>query len=279
LASTTVTILEGETTLLTLGSAESDLLVRILDPEADPMPGAIVRLYGREREVHGGLTDEKGQFLLRGLNPGEYVLHISHPSGGLLPDQEIVIQGEEDLEREFILDSRAALELLITDDDVPLPGLTCRLLDRTGRNLSSPALTNEEGRATIPRLAPGVYRLSVTGSAVWKLETEVDIQAGAGLRVLEVRRLGDLRLRVINADGVPVSEAQVSLVFEPTGELVQGWIEAGLVNAVGGLTTDKHGEIAVMGLPRGAYAWQCGAAQGTLTVTPGKESPALIAIE
>ncbi len=279
LASTTATILDGEVTLVPLGASESDLLVRVLDSKEEPVPGTTVGLYGKDavEDGHGGLTDEKGQFLFRALNPGRYVLHVRHPSLGLLPDQEILVQAEEDLEREVVLDGRAALELLVADDDVPLPGLTCRLLDRDGRNLSSPVLTNEEGRAAIPRLAPGNYRLNVTGSAVWKLDTEV--QAGAGLHTLQVRRLGDLRVRVVNADGIPVHEAGVSLVFEPTGELVQDWIAAGLVAAPGGLATDKHGEIALTGLPRGVYAWRCGAAQGSLTVVPAKESSALIALE
>lgn len=281
LATTTATIRDGETTLVTMSPGGSSLLLRVLDTEGDPVSGTTVRLYGTEavKDSEGGLTDEKGEFLLRGLNPGSYILHITNPSLGLRPDEEIVVGSEKDMEREVVLDGRASLELLLADDDLPLAGLTCRLLDRTGRNMSSAVLSNEEGRATIPRLAPGGYRLSVTGSAVWKLDTPIDVQVGAGLRTLEIRRLGDLRLRVLNADGVPVKESEVSLAFEPTGEAVQEWIGAKLVAGPDELTTDKHGEIQITGLPRGVYSWRCGASQGSLLVVAGKESLALISLE
>jgi hypothetical protein len=280
LATTTATIRNGETTLVTMGVSESDFVLRVLDVEQDPIPAATVRLYGTEavEEIRGGLTDEKGEFLFRGLNPGPYVLHVAHPSLGLRADEEVLV-GSEDMEHEVVLDGRASLELLLADDDLPLAGLTCRLLDRTGRNMSSAVLSNEEGRATIPRLAPGTYRLSVTGSAVWKLDTPIDVQVGAGLRTLEILRLGDLRLRVLNADGVPVNEAEVSLTFDPTGELVHDWVGAKLVAGPDGLKTDKHGEIQLAGLPRGVYTWRCGTSQGSLQVKAGKESLALIALQ
>jgi hypothetical protein len=207
------------------------------------------------------------------------VLHVNHPSLGLLPDEEIAIGTDEHIEREVVLDARASLELLLIDDDIPLPGLTCRLLDRAGRNLSSSVLTNEEGRAAIPRLAPGSYRLSVTGSSIWKVDTAIDVQPGAGLRTLEVRRLGDLKLRALNPEGVPVQGVDVALVDLATDESVQDWITAGRIQAPGGLATDKHGEVLLSGLPHGSYAWQCEASKGTVQVAPCEESLALISLQ
>ncbi len=281
LASTSTTILDGETTLVTMSIGEGALLVRAVDTEDEPVSGATVRLFGTEavRESHGGLTDEKGELLLRGLNFGQYVLHVNHPSLGLLPDEEITIGTDEHIEREVVLDGRASLQLLLIDDDIPLPGLTCRLLDRAGRNLCSSVLTNEEGRAAIPRLAPGSYRLSVTGSSIWKVDTTIDVQPGAGLRTLEVRRLGDLKLRALNPEGVPVQGVDVALVDLATDESVQDWIAAGRVEAPGGLATDKHGEVLLSGLPHGSYSWECGASKGTLQVAPGEESLALISLQ
>jgi hypothetical protein len=277
LTSAAATITAGEETLVELAIGSADLLLRVVDSEADPVPGATVRLFGTgaAKERLGGLTNADGEFRFRSLAQGTYVLHVNHPSLGILPDAEVVVSGDEAMEREVVLDGRAELDLVVVDGDVVLPAIACGLLNRFGEALNAPVATNEEGRARIPRLTPGAYHLRVKGDGIWDRLLDVDVQTGAGLRSIEVRRLGDLRMRVVNADGVAVGDAEVELRDAASGESVLAWIESGRVQADGGLVTDHLGEIELGGLPHGAYLWEVGDTSGTAIVHPGKESLAL----
>jgi hypothetical protein len=286
LASTTATIVAGRETHLEIAMGGADLTLTVVDGDGRPAAGATVRLSGTGpiQERREAPTNEKGRYRFRSLGKGLYLLRVTHPTLGLLSDVEIVIDSDEPVEREVVLDGDAALDLLLVDGDVALPGLTCRLVDRSGADLTAAVLSGEDGRARIPRLTPGVYRLRVAGDSVWDLEVELDVQRGAGLRALELRRLGDLEIRVVTADGAAVAGARVELTDELTGESVADWIAAGRAAGPGGaaggapgaLKADVRGVIALSGLPHGTYAWKLGAAAGVLAVRAGKGSLALL---
>jgi hypothetical protein len=280
-ASASATIRAGEETLVELKTGSMDLLLRVLNGEDDAVSGASVRLTSTDavKQRYGGLTNADGEYLFRSLSRATYLLRVSHPTLGLLSDVEIVIDSDEPIEREVVLDGSASLDLLLVDGDDPLPGLVCKLLDSFGSDLTAAVLSNDQGRAQIPRLTPGAYRLSVAGDHVWPVSLDVDVQKGAGLRTLDVRRLGDLVIRVVSAEGVPVLGTEVELVDQRTGTAVSDWLAAGLVAGSAELVSDKHGEIALVGLPHGAYAWKLGAAAGVLNVVAGKESLALLTAE
>lgn len=280
LASTKAVIRAGEETQVQLTVGKAELLLRVLDSEKDPVAGASVRLLGTDvvKERDSGVTNERGEYLFRALTRARYLLHVRHPALGLLPDVEVDVDSEDRLVREVVLDGRASLDLQVLDGDVLLPGITCRLLDRADGELTAAVLTNDEGRATFSRLTPGSYRLQVTNDSIWPLEVQVEVQPGAGLRPTPVRRLGDLKLRVLNPEGVPVSGAEVGLTCTETGEEVETWLKEGRVPSPG-LLTDNHGEVLLSGLPRGAYTWRTGGSEGVLLVQAAKETLVLIAIQ
>jgi hypothetical protein len=281
LTSAAATFAAGQETLVELAVGSADLLLRVVDSEADAVPGAAVRLFGTgpAKERMGGMTNTDGEFRFRSLAQGTYVLHANHPSLGVLPDAEVVVSGDEAMEREVVLDGSAELDLVVVDGDAVLPAIACRLLNRFGEALNAPVATNEAGRARIPRLTPGAYHLQVAGDGIWDLLLDVDVQPGAGPRTIEVRRLGDLLLRALSPEGLPVSGLEVDLTDVESGESVQAWLDAGGVEGPEGLATDLRGEIALRGLPRGVYAWKAGGIEGSAVVEAGEESLALLPSE
>jgi hypothetical protein len=277
-ASAAVTIAADRETHVELVVGDAELIVRVVDAEEDPLAGARVLLHGTEEtpERHGGTTDEDGELRMPGLRRATYLLHVSHPSLGLASPRSVEFGGDEAMELEVELDGGASLELQLLDGDLPLAGLECRLIDALDNHLSAPVLSNAEGRALIPRLTAGSYRLRVTSDSTWPLELDLDVQPGAGLRTVEARRLGDLLVRALSPEGLPVSGLDVEITDLESGVSVQEWLGAGRVVGANALATDLHGEIELKGLPRGSYAWRAGEVEGTVVVKAGQETLALL---
>jgi len=281
IATMSTTIRSGEETHVDFRLGDSDLLVRVVDPEDAPITGVALRLASvaeGDGERRHGTTNERGEFLFPSLTKKTYALSALHPTLGIRPATEVVVNTDEKRELEITLDGSAALELLVVDDDEPLAGVSCRLSDLQGGSRLPPSLTNAEGIARFPRLTPGGYRLRVEDGSIWPIKLDVDAQPGAGLRTVEARRLGDLVIRVVNDDGVAMNGVDLSLTDLETGELVSDWLADGRLVCESGdhLKTDKRGEVVLRGLPRGSYTWAFGEKNGVLAVVAKKETLVLV---
>jgi hypothetical protein len=280
-ASATADIASGQERFVELIVRDANVILRVMRADGHALPGAKVLLRGTDEvaEHHRGITNERGEFVVSGLARGRYVLNVSHSTHGIAPEASFDFAAEDTVEHEILLDGRANLDLQVLDSDVPLAGIACWLKDSYGNNLASAVLTNTEGRALIPRLTPGPYHLQVTSETTWPLELGLDVQPGAGLRTVEVRRLGDLLIRALNPDGVPVSGLDVEITDIESGEQVQDWLAADRVIGPDALATDLQGEIELKGLPRGTYAWKAGETEGSVVVKADAETLALLPAE
>jgi hypothetical protein len=256
--------------------------VRVVDMDGEPVTGAALRLASGDdgsRAGRGGVTDDQGSYCFRSLPPQTYILTAGHPTLGVRPALEVSIALDRAQECVVRLSAEAILDLLVVDGDEPLAGIACRLTDALGTALASPVLTSDAGIARLPRLTPGSYKVEVRADSIWPASVSLEAVPGKTLETVEVRRRGDLLIRVLAPDGLPVSGAEIGLIDVLTGESVALWIEAGKVGGADSLKSDKHGELHLAGLPRGEYTWTLGSAQGLAIVKAGDETLALLSAQ
>jgi hypothetical protein len=226
-----------------------------------------------------GTTNAAGEVRLTALPAGGYLLLLIHATEGLMSDVRVAVGEDEDVELELILDGRAAIDLRLVDGELPMPGLACSLINASGQRIKGPVKTDQDGRLLLARLTPASYLLDVSGEGVWPTRTTQTAEVDPVPRALQVRRVGDLTLRVLNQEGLAGADVAVDLVDAATSESVAAWIEQGRVAGEAPLVTDEHGEVHVHAIPHGLYVWTIAGSQGTLLVAPADHVELSVAVE
>jgi hypothetical protein len=163
-------------------------------------------------------------------------------AGALAPDDVV----------EVVLDASSALRARILDGSEPLAGIGIHLYNRTGAFLLGYFASDDSGRVESGPLAGGEYLAVIRQPGVWGCERV--LTAGSDEHVIQIPRLGDLRVRVETAFGAPAAGIEIGLWSEQFERDVSDWVRDGLVpEPPGGLRTDSLGEVTVAGLPHGAY--------------------------
>lgn len=180
-----------------------------------------------------------------------------------------------------VLDLSSEVAVRLEERGVPAAAVAVDLLE--GGEYVHQGFSDEGGRVRLGPVSRGAYELRVTSPVHWSSTHAVVAHAAntAEEAVLEVRRKGDLRLRILDS-GLAVSGLPVQLEYEEASALslaadVGGWLEEGLLfEAPAALETDTAGELHLKGLPSGAYRWSFardGEPQtGTLVVLPLDEA-------
>ena len=261
---------------LTPGDGRGALRLRVEDPSGRPLAGAAVDVRGADGGPWeaSGTTDAAGRFALDAVPYGELVCGLSHVDAGRA--YGYFVRASNPGEELLVLDGRGRLELLVVDRDVPLPALRVDLYDEAALRQRQRSFTDAAGAVAFAPLGPGAYRIAIEQVGHWPVEELVELAAGGGTRAVQVRRLGDLELSVVTAEGALVPGVEVELTSAEFGTPVQTWVEQGRIGAPTGLVSDQDGRVRVRGLPNGAYIWKANSGgeerEGTLTVAPGEVS-------
>jgi hypothetical protein len=275
-----VVLAAGETRDLELLPGGSSLRIRVVGSDGEPISSVRARLWLRASvaSFHSGVTDEGGEVRFPALSAGAYQLQLAHATRGVLPNVDLAVASDEDVEREFRLDGACVFALRFADGKAPVAGATVQLLDPHGFPLLHPAIADADGRAAITKLAPGRYVLDAQAQGRWPLRVEVDVEPAAAEREFALPALGGLELRLLNHDAIPISGVEVELRYLPTGESVRDWIAAGRVSHGEALATDNHGKVLLEQIPHGSYAWEIAGSSGTLEVQAGETTRSLVSL-
>lgn len=157
-------------------------------------------------------TDAKGRFRVAGLSHGPYTIRLTHPSF----DTEYFsgVQAGSDTDYKVV---SAGGWLELTVEGGPAEGATW-----TGRLVLEPAerrgarreerVVVKEGRATVERVRPGRYDLTIISGDRVSRAARVDVAAaGATEATLALVEGGGVRLSVLDASGNAIDPATVEL--------------------------------------------------------------------
>jgi hypothetical protein len=245
---------------------------RVVDPEGAPVAGATITVneVATRTLFLQGSTDAEGICELHGVPASRIVAGVSHPRRGAR--QGIVLDGAVG-EAEIVLEKDARILLAFRDGDERVPGVECRMVNLHGQSSSLGRASGSDGTVEWKDLSTGPYRFAAERAGCWPVELEAEARRDAPLRVVQIRRLGDLVLEVQNSAGLRVAGQSVSLESVELATAVEAWLSMGRARSETGLTTDRQGRIRLAGLPHGAYRWTAttsegSSASGTLEVEP-----------
>jgi hypothetical protein len=235
--------------------AQERMRVRVQDPEGEPLAGAWVTIRSSDGADILALDDtgSDGWAELVGLPESVLLMDVSHGIAGWC--QGIAIDASVE-EHEFVLEASSSLELRIQDVTEPLGGVITQVQTTSGVNLRDSKDTGSDGSVRYGPLGEGAYRLYCHRADCWPVTLDHQLSADEhAVRDVQMRRLADVVVTVVNRDGLPVSGLDLVLRSAEFGEPVATWIEAGKVESSTGITTDVRGQIRAKGLPRGEYVW------------------------
>jgi hypothetical protein len=264
----------------------SRTIFRVVDARGAPVAGAWVGAVCADDRTAGagGVTGADGSCTLIGLEPGLHHAAISHDSLGARYAIPVDVRGVRGEELELLLSAELHVELRLADGEELLAGVHCRLWDALGNNALPPITTDHAGLARWDRLAEGSYVVKISGPDVFDVQATVAARADDLPTPVEVRRTGDVELRVVAPTGLPLRGAALELACADFAEPLAAWLADGRVVASDpAAQTDGGGRLLLEGLPRGAYTGRVGLPGGgsadvELQVVPGTCSRSLVTL-
>lgn len=115
------------------------------------------------------------------------------------------------------------------------------------------------------------YRVEVRAAGLFPAVAQAVCTSGqTTVMAIELRRLTDVDVRVLAADGSPVAGTLPVMVDEATSTDVMTWVEQGLVT-IGGEATDAAGWIHYRGLAEGRYRLAAAGIESVAEAIAGSE--------
>ncbi|NOT30568.1 MAG: carboxypeptidase regulatory-like domain-containing protein [Planctomycetes bacterium] len=231
------------------------LRVRVVDSSRAPLAGAWVTVRSLTGgEVHGvDDTDSDGWAVLAGMADMPLLLDVQH---GIAGRRQGIPVDASVKEHEIVLAAEGSLEIRVADGAEPLSAVAARIETSGGVTLSDALQADAAGLVSFEALGEGTYRIGLQRSDCWPTIVEKQLGAGEQARLeVQMRRLADLELTLLDESGLLVSGAEVALASAEFAADIDTWLKEERVRAPNGLTTDVRGVIRIESLPRGVYTW------------------------
>lgn len=252
LASSSHTEPVGEGFHMTLKLGSQRTTFRVVDADDQPLEGVIVDVSpatGTATTLFG-TTDEQGECSIPGTTEGRWSVDLSHPTLG--SRYNIAVEGSESIQ--LVLHAEERIELAVRDGATPLGGVLCRLVAPDGRILGLPLQTDEAGLVSIDAIAEGSYLLRMSHEECWGTTKTVAAGPGLGRQEAQLRRLGDLRITVLDDTDAPLPGVSLQLESVEFQQDVATWVGEGKA-VMASTQTDVYGGIDVYSIPNGPYKW------------------------
>jgi hypothetical protein len=244
---------EGSPVTLSLGAEPR--AIRIVDALGSPLEDVsfAVFLPGSNRAANYSHSNEDGVGLVKGL-PQDQVQLILTGTDGTHSTALSVALGTIDHPTKVVFDPSASLEFLAMDRGTPLDGVLLSIRDATTGDFLGWPTTNAEGKATFKNVTEGEVLIHPDSTSIWSQTIMVSTSTSPTLETLEFRRIGALRVSVLDAYGEPAGGREVVITSDEFGASVAQWLANARVSSPTGLVTDASGQVVVEGLPNGSYS-------------------------
>ncbi|MBL8693123.1 MAG: carboxypeptidase regulatory-like domain-containing protein [Planctomycetes bacterium] len=269
---------------LTFSRSKSELRISALDRTGEPIAGATVTtFYGsRVAEYVALTTNAKGQVIARDLTPGRYTLGIIKHGFERVPRTQVEIRdgSTEEVELRVARESPLAV-LLSTPRREPVSGATVRV-DPLGGIALEAYFQDSDGRGVsrFRSLGAGMHKIRVLpGPNHFPAESTVELPAEKALEVpITVRRLGAVRIRVIDKSGASVAGAAPIVQVDGVDGDSNSWLADGICeSATGAAETGNDGVLEIRRLPEGKATIAVeGAAPWLASIEPDKTTEVLL---
>jgi hypothetical protein len=251
------------------------LEARVIDGDGNPVRDATVSAIGPGGLVRANeLVRSDGTAIFEGLRFDRVSLFVQHNSLGLSPRTEVDLSLTEDTFVELKLDCDDDLAVRLMDGSRPIPGAPLTLYSPSPRTTLGYRATDSDGRASWERVGHGTYRVEALPANCWDAGATFEFKGDSEPLIVQVRRLGNLAVEVVDADGQGVAGLALDLRSSEFDTAVSTWVDEGRVQAsTGAVVTGAGGSLLLSHLPRGSYAWRIAApgvpaVQGQVEVEP-----------
>ncbi|WP_303984580.1 carboxypeptidase regulatory-like domain-containing protein, partial [Niallia circulans] len=268
----TVTLTAGQTQTLpfTLTPNPASLSGIVTDAQTgSPITGALVQVFvvGTTIPVKSTLTDGTGQYLVSGLNEGEYRVVISADNYGTQPFRVVLTPGEQEILNAALTPNPATIQGTVTDAQTgsPISGAGVVTVIAGSGIIIASTQTDLNGNYIITGLSPGTYNVVFSADNFASQTVTVNLAPG--------------EVETVSPSLTPNPATITGTVFDSAtstplaNALVQVFNSQGVFLA--SVLTDMNGQYTLSGLPEGtltveASAPNFGTGIQTVTLTAGQ---------
>lgn len=264
----------------------SGLLIRVIDGSSRPVAGARVvagSVGSSLNSVFTYFTDSAGECTLSALDLERAWIRASIASLGVSSTTIVDLRRTPATPVLISLAGLHPIRIRLDDRGAACAGVDVRFFFEDG-GWADGTQTDEAGRAITQPVGDGRYFVDVDDIGYWPIHHALPYPRTDAETVVQLRRLGGVRLEVRGVGGAVVPGTVIELRSIEFGTTVQQWIDEGRLAApADGMLTDSGGALVVDGLPNGEYEWRAIApdgsqATGTTLVPPRARGEQLIAL-
>ncbi|MED4278752.1 carboxypeptidase regulatory-like domain-containing protein, partial [Priestia megaterium] len=214
------------------------------------LSGAVVQIFssGNLIPIENAITDQNGNFIVRGLEPGEYSVLAQATNFGSAVVGAVITPGDvADVTVQIPPLPGAISGQIIDFSENPLPNATVRLLDQN-QNVVGIGATDISGNYTIGNIAPGTYILVASAPGFGTNTQGITIEPEqflTGINIPLQANPGEITGQVLSAaTEAPIIGATVTIRNLQGG----GGIAVQVAN------TDQQGNYVISNLSPGSYS-------------------------
>lgn len=254
--------------------ADNPPRLRLLDAKRQPVSGVAVLVYplgpdGSPASLLNLPSDEEG-YVPIGLALDVPVAVQVNGRDSSIQTYPVIGPRQPGQVIELEFEPEHSLFIRLLDGDTPIGGAQCELYAPPTRWSHTVGFSQASRQLEIHNLGVGTYRFEASAPGRFPIRRELELPVGP--LELQLRRVADLELRLVAADGTPLQGQRPRLISqEGLGEL-ERWIADGLLADPG--QSDALGRLALRGLPHGRYRAELdvGGRSGRLDLTldPGQ---------
>ncbi|MBL8694786.1 MAG: carboxypeptidase regulatory-like domain-containing protein [Planctomycetes bacterium] len=257
--------------------------LRVVDSKGEPVKGATMRARRiGSPPVLLGDTDEKGEFRVEDLEPGSFAFSLRAPGFEEVFRSTLALKPNSE-ETQVIRLPRESLLTVRTLDlrDRPVSAAQVRVSRLDGmapRTLLES--TDGLGSVQFQKLGAGEHTIFVKPSGRGfpvKLVRNLAAES-SHLETLKIRNTGTLEVRVLNKEGVAISDVAVDATVQGVEGSLTDWTADGWVEVESGsAVTDSQGRLIIRRFPEGQVTVSApGAVPALATVKPGEAATATL---
>lgn len=266
---------------------EGSVFTQTIDGHGVPVRDATVTVATRAGDSvvwsYTGKTDENGRLAFEGLTARRADFMLTHATLGTQLLRDVELESTESAPVILTFDPRAELDIQLADHGGAIPPVDGEIVNAIGES-AGVVFSSASGELHFANIGAEQYTFSIDHPGLWPTRVVVHAEPNPKKTVVQVRRLGSLKV-LVTRGGLPWTGVAVDLDSAEFGESARAWAQGGRVIATpSSLNTDSAGRVRLDGLPHGVYRVRLTSPTGEsfqseVTVKPGEVVDQTVAVQ